>query len=189
MNDRLPSSIGTLRRLRAAVMLSPTSSVRHSENHSPYPNSSLSFFHIYGKRLQQAHISRHKMSRTSLQKAEPACLPFPPNMNGLKAVRPGRTARTRFSSLILRAQDFLFLICIDMFSFCFYGFWRLNILDTRCKLFQYAARYLANLTQLLFIYLQYVNNKYSEISTINDNIFHNFPSNEFVTLPRILSSH
>ena len=142
MNDRLPSSIGTLRRLRAAVMLSPTSSVRHSENHSPYPYSSLSFFHIYGKRLQQAHIA--------------ACLPFPPNMNGLKAVRPGRTAGTRSSSLILRAQDFSFSICIDMFSFCFYGFWRLNILDTPCKLFQYAARYLANLTQLLFIYLQYV---------------------------------
>ena len=32
------------------------------------------------------------------------------------AVRPGPTARTRSSSLILRAQDFLFLICIDMFS-------------------------------------------------------------------------
>ena len=115
-------------------------------------------------------IFRHKMSRTSLQKAQPACLPFPPNMNGLKAVRPGRTARTRSSSLILRAQNFSFLICIDMFSFCFYGFWRLNILDTPCKLFQYAARYLANLTQLLFSYLQYVNNKYSEIATINDNI-------------------
>ena len=134
-------------------------------------------------------LFRHKMSRTSLQKAEPACLPFPPNMNGLEAVRLGRTARTRSSSLILRAQNFSFLICIDMFSFCFYGFWRLNILDTPCKLFQCAARYLANLMQLLFIYLQYVNNKYSEISTINDNIFHNFPSNEFVTLPRILSSH
>ena len=38
------------------------------------------------------------------------------NMNGPTAVRPGRTARTRSSSLILRAQDFSFLICIDMFS-------------------------------------------------------------------------
>ena len=81
------------------------------------------------------------------------------------------------------------LTCIDTFSFCFYGFWRLNILDTPCKLFQYTARYLANLTQLLFIYLQYVNNKYSEISIINDKIFHNFPGNEIVTLPLIFSSH
>ena len=32
------------------------------------------------------------------------------------AVRPGRTARTRSSSLILRVQDFSFLICSDMFS-------------------------------------------------------------------------
>ena len=30
--------------------------------------------------------------------------------------KPGRTARTRSSSLILRVQDFSFLICIDMFS-------------------------------------------------------------------------
>ena len=37
-------------------------------------------------------------------------------MNGPTAVRPGHTARTRSSSLILRAQDFSFLICIDMFS-------------------------------------------------------------------------
>ena len=33
-------------------------------------------------------------------------------MNGPTAVRPGRTARTRSSSLILRAQDFSFLICV-----------------------------------------------------------------------------
>ena len=70
-----------------------------------------------------------------------------------------------------RAQDFSFLLCVDKFSFCFYGFWRLTILDTPCKLFQYAARYLTNFTQLLFIYFEYVNNKYSEISTINDNTF------------------
>ena len=41
--------------------------VCHSEN-SPYPYLSLSFCHIYGKRLKQSHIFRHKMSRTSLQK-------------------------------------------------------------------------------------------------------------------------
>ena len=38
------------------------------------------------------------------------------NMNGPTAVRPGRTARTRSSSLILRAQNFPFSIWIDMFS-------------------------------------------------------------------------
>ena len=31
-------------------------------------------------------------------------------------LRPGHMTRTRSSSLILRAQDFSFLICIDMFS-------------------------------------------------------------------------
>ena len=70
-----------------------------------------------------------------------------------------------------RAQDFSFLLCVDKFPFGFYGFWRLTISDTPCKLFQYAARYLANFTQLLFIYFEYVNNKYSEISAINDNTF------------------
>ena len=37
-------------------------------------------------------------------------------MNRPMAVRLGRTARTRSSSLILGAQDFSFLICINMFS-------------------------------------------------------------------------
>ena len=37
-------------------------------------------------------------------------------MNGPTAVRPGHTARTRSSSLILRAQDFSFLICSTISS-------------------------------------------------------------------------
>ena len=43
LSDHLPSLVRTLRSLRAALMLSPTSCVRHSENHSPYPYSSFSF--------------------------------------------------------------------------------------------------------------------------------------------------
>ena len=43
LSDHLPSLVRTLRSLRAALMLSPTSCVRHSENLSPYPYSSFSF--------------------------------------------------------------------------------------------------------------------------------------------------
>ena len=43
LSDHLPSLVRTLQSLRAALMLSPTSCVRHSENHSPYPYSSFSF--------------------------------------------------------------------------------------------------------------------------------------------------
>ena len=86
-----------------------------------------------------------------------------------------------------RARLFIFNLHHFLFASVVYGAFIFKILVVNC--FNTAARYSANLTQLLFIYLQYVNNKYSEISTINDNIFHNFPCNEFVTLPQIFSSH
>ena len=65
---------------------------------------------------QKGHTCKLKMSlqiknRTCKLKILPTW-----NINGPTALRPGGTARTRSSSLILRAQEFLFLICIDMFS-------------------------------------------------------------------------
>lgn len=168
LNDCLPSSIGTLQRLRAALMLSLTSSVRsvcHSENHSLYPHSSLSLFYIYGKRLQLNIIAKSWTCRSS----------FPAKNGWNKGCRPGRTARTRCSSVILRTQDSLFLICINMFSFCF------NAILISSKVF---CKFNAAL-----VYLFAVCYKYSEMSTINNDIFHTFSGNPFVTWPRIFSSH
>ena len=77
LNDRLPSSIRTQWRLRVALMLSPTSSVWHSENHSPYPYSSLSFFQIYGKRLQQSHTFSPQNEQNIIAKSWTSMSSFP----------------------------------------------------------------------------------------------------------------
>ena len=154
LNDRLPSSIGTLRRLRAALILSPTSSVRsvrHLENHSLHRHSSLSFFHIYGKRSQQLHIFRNKMSKTSLQEAELASLPFSPEMDETKAV--GQVTRLNLGPhQSYCARRTFHLICIDTFSFCFNA---ISIYSKECSKFNAAL-----------VYLFAVYYKYSEISTM-----------------------
>ena len=75
-----------------------------------------------------------------------------------------------------RAGLFIFnLHRIDTFSFC------VNTVLICSKVFSEF-----NATLAYFFAVCY---KYSEISTINNDIFHTFSGNEFVTLPRIFSSH
>ena len=76
-----------------------------------------------------------------------------PAKNGWKeGCRPGHTAQPWSSSVIVRAQDFSFLICIDTFSFCF------NAISICGKVF---SEFNAALVYLFAVYY-----KYSEISTM-----------------------
>ena len=73
----------------------------------------------------------------------------------------------------MRAQDFSFLICINRFFFC------IIVISICSKAFSEFNAALVCLFAVCY--------KYSE--TMNDDIFHTFSGNEFVSKPRIFSSH